>query len=415
MCKPCEKFIENLELNRASPLQLFTPWRVRWYSNGLLIGLALAFLVVVFSSSGVETFTGLIGGDFPSFYSAGNIVADGNGATLYSPDQQLAYQKALIGNRATAIPFAYPPHTALFYVPLSQLPFRFAYLVHSIAMVAALVLACGLLQRMYPQAIKSAHLLFALALTSFPIFWSVLLGLNTALSILLIVAVFYNVTRGRNLWAGFFLGLLFFKPQFAIPLAGLFFLSGRWQVWLNALLTLAALIVAGAVIVDPEGLQKWLDATYRLFTYNVSTLDFTVISIMGLADALGGHSSGIAQLLGWGGTAAASLVISWIWFVGGRRSNFGAQMALATLFTILIAPLTAFYDAGLALIPVVLLFGVMGRPSLRLVIFLWLTSYLQIVSEFVGVSLLPLPILVLLVLALHHLWGPATRSATVDS
>ena len=96
-------------------------------------------------------------------------------------------------------------------------------------MAAALALACGLLQRMYPQAIGSANIMFALALTSFPFFWSVFNGQNTTLSLLLIVACFYNMMNGRNILAGIFLGLLFFKPQFAFPLAGLFLLSGRWQ------------------------------------------------------------------------------------------------------------------------------------------------------------------------------------------
>ena len=108
----------------ASPRQLFSPWRVRWYTNAILFGIALAFLIVALSDSGAESITGSISGDFPSFYSAGSIVADGKGESLYSLDQQLAYQEGLLGRRDTAIAFAYPSYTALLYAPLSQLQFR---------------------------------------------------------------------------------------------------------------------------------------------------------------------------------------------------------------------------------------------------------------------------------------------------
>jgi hypothetical protein len=107
-------------LNLASRRQLLSPWRIRWYTNGILIGLALAFLFIVFSDSGADSVTGRIGGDFPSFYSAGSIVAAGKGENLYSLNQQLVYQEGLLGKRESAIAFAYPSYTALLYAPLSQ-------------------------------------------------------------------------------------------------------------------------------------------------------------------------------------------------------------------------------------------------------------------------------------------------------
>ena len=81
------------------------------------------------------------------------------------------------------------------------------------------------------------------------------------------------------------------------------------------------------------------------------------------------------------------------------------------VFIILIATVTSFYDVGLAVITVIVLFGVTGRISLRLLAFLWLTSHLHLLSPVAGINLLLIPLAVLLVVALRYLWVPATRAA----
>ena len=148
---------------------ILTPWRLKWYSRGALFALAVAFITVLLSGSGPETITGRVGGDYPAFYSAGQIIADGAAENLYSLDTQRDYQKPLIGDQSGVLPFAYPPHFALLYAPLSELPFRLSYAVHTLALVAALALACVLIQRMYPSLIQSPFLLFFLTLTAYPV------------------------------------------------------------------------------------------------------------------------------------------------------------------------------------------------------------------------------------------------------
>ena len=132
---------------------VLTPWRMKWYSRGALLALAVALVVILVTGSGTTTMTGRIGGDYPAFYTAGQMIADGKADTLYSLSQQRAYQKVFVGEDSGVLPFAYPPHFALVYAPLSQLPFRISYAVHTLAMVAALALACLLIQRLYPQLI----------------------------------------------------------------------------------------------------------------------------------------------------------------------------------------------------------------------------------------------------------------------
>lgn len=184
--------------------EILTPWRVKWYSRGALLALAVAFVVILVSGSGTTTITGRVGGDYPAFYAAGQIVADGKADSLYSLSQQREYQQKLIGEESGVLPFAYPPLFAIAYAPLSQLPFRLSYAVHTLLMVAALALACVLIQRIYPRLIEKPELLFFLALTVYPILRSIMGAQNTALSLLLIVLVWYKVLRNKHYQAGIF-------------------------------------------------------------------------------------------------------------------------------------------------------------------------------------------------------------------
>ena len=73
---------------------VLTAWRLKWYSRGALLALAVAFVVILVTGSGTTTLTGRVGGDYPAFYSAGQIIADGQAETLYSPRQQRAYPRS---------------------------------------------------------------------------------------------------------------------------------------------------------------------------------------------------------------------------------------------------------------------------------------------------------------------------------
>ena len=56
--------------------------------------------LVLLSGDGSTTASGRVGGDFPAFYSAGSIVADGNIDALWDPATQAAAQVDLLGEGA---------------------------------------------------------------------------------------------------------------------------------------------------------------------------------------------------------------------------------------------------------------------------------------------------------------------------
>lgn len=394
---------------------VLTPWRVKWYSRGSLFALAVAFLVILVTTTGTATITGgQLGGDYPEFYSAGRIIAEGEAKQLYALDKQREYQKELLGVPGAVIPFVYPPHFALVYVPLSKLPFRVSYAVHALAMVAALALACLLIQRIYPNLIASPYLLFFLALTAYPIFRSVIGGQNTALSILLIVLCWYKVLHNKHYQAGLYLGLLLFKPQFAVPLAGLFFLSGRWRVWLSAGATGIVLFGVNSALLGPAWFVDWFDIIAAFLGADARTNFGELVSWQGFLQAVMGPGNSIAMALGWGLSAATILAISWVWYAGGRQADFSAQLALASICIVLISPHTLYYDSGIVLIAVVVLLARLGRLNANVILGVWAAGLPQLLSPSLGFSLSFVPVVVMLGFAVFYLWSSGVKKTGVQ-
>ena len=392
---------------------VLTPWRLKWYSRGAVLAIAVAFLVVVMTGSGNTTLTGRIGGDYRAFYAAGEIVAEGEVENLYSLQTQFDHQRKLLLEPKEFLVFAYPPHFALAYAPLAELPFRVSYIVHTLIMVAALALACVLIQRMYPKLIESPFLLFFLALTAYPILRSVFGGQNTALTILLIVLCWYNVLHNRHYQAGIYLGLLFFKPQFAVPLAGLFFLSGRWRVWMSAGATGIVLFAVNWALLGPDWFVDWIDGARSQFLLDGRISYTAMVSWLGAAHGLFGANPDVANVIGWTLSVLTILAISWVWYRGGQKADFSAQLALAALCLPLISPHTAYYDTGIALIAVVVLLSRLGGLNLGLIVAVWAAGALELLAPIAGFSLSSLPLIVILGIATKHLWSDGSKTAQV--
>ncbi|MFP3908031.1 MAG: hypothetical protein ACLFWR_13455, partial [Acidimicrobiales bacterium] len=87
-------------------------WRWRTYPLAIVVAIVAAVVLVVVSSDGASSLSGRLGGDFPEFYAAGQIVADGDGDRLYDVDRQVEAQSRYWGEDGSLILFAYPPVVA---------------------------------------------------------------------------------------------------------------------------------------------------------------------------------------------------------------------------------------------------------------------------------------------------------------
>ena len=153
-----------------------TPWRIKWYSISLLFAIGMSFIIVVsLVEVGASTLTGRLGGDYPAFYGAGRIIAEGDWENLYSGTRQLEIQKDLFPNEKSGfLAFSYPPFVALAYYPLSLLDYRISYIIHSLLMVSALVLTIELIRSF--NSVIDRYKLSALALSLAFILYTGLFG-----------------------------------------------------------------------------------------------------------------------------------------------------------------------------------------------------------------------------------------------
>ena len=253
-------------------------------------------------------------------------------------------------------------------------------------MISALVATCRLVRRVYPGAFQSDYLIVFFALTYYPMFRSVFGGQNTALSLLLIVLCWHRVLNARQAEAGLYLGLLLYKPQFALPLVGLFLLSGRWRVSAAAAAVAAVLYVVGAFVSGFDWPVVWIEAARRFASIDAAANAANAVSWLGFAEALFGAGEPVALTLGHGLAALTIILISGIWFFGGRKADLGAQLALGSVCLVLISPHAMFYDIGIALTALAVLYGPSGRARPSIIVTLWALGSLQLLAPFADMS-----------------------------
>ena len=330
-------------------MPFMTPERLRRYSVGLLVGVAIGFAASVFSGQGGSTLTGRLGGDFPAFYGAARIVADGDAVDLYERARQQAAQRDLIPAQSGFLLFAYPPYVAVAYAPLALLPYRLAYVLHTAFMLGAVILSLHLLRRISRPIDRQFLPVVALALAFYPLLMATFNGQNTPITLLLIVLTWRAALGGRLWLAGVWLGLLLYKPQFALPLVGLYLLSGRWKVAVASAAVGAVLFGVSAVATGGDWFSEWLAFARWFANVDAEINRHNAISWLGFLQALLGTESRAALVAG--GMLIGTMVVgvSWLWAVAGRRGDETARMAVTVPCLVLMSPHAMYYEIGVCL------------------------------------------------------------------
>lgn len=379
--------------------------RRRRLAAAVLVALGCAFAVVVVTARGSTGPTGRLGGDYPAFHTAGELVLDGRFHELYDLEAQAAVQSDLQGGEEGFLAFAYPPHVALVYAPLAALPYRAAYAVHTLAMVACCVGALWLLRPRIPLLDREFPVVVAGTVTSLPVFVALGLGQNTALTLLLGALVWRGLTDHRPVLAGIAAGLMWYRPQYGIPLTGLLLVGRR----------VPAVAVTGAVVALSwmvgvawggwTWVGSWFDAVSRFVELDGTANAHNAVTPYGAVEAVTAPASA-AALATWvvvGAAAAALLVLVWHRRVGtGTGADVDLAMAIALAGLLVVSNHSLYYDLGL-LVPGVCLAADRGLagPRLaggRLLAGAWLVALAHLAAPGLGVDPLALAPLALLAL-----------------
>jgi len=281
--------------------------------------------------------------------------------------------------------FAYPPHTALAYVPLSHLPYRLSYALHTMLMVGAMVAALYLVRPMLPLVDRHFELTVIGAISFYPMYRAITGGQNTALTLLLLAGSWRAVNARRDAVGGVLLGLLLFKPQFALPIIGLHLLARRWRVGLSAALTAFACWGVGAALLGFGWLGNWLDSVRFFSDLDARVNRRNAVSFLGVADTVFGVGDTRGRVVGATLALATVVALILLWRNHGRR-DLCAPMIVALPAIVLISPHAMFYDAGLLVLPLAALLAARHVHVRQAAVVLWFAGLLDLAKHAVGLT-----------------------------
>ena len=350
-----------------------------------LIPLVFPFVVMVAIADGREVVGGVLGGDLPAFFNAGKLVNEGSVDRLYDLEALAEIHASWAGDGVYGLPFLYPPFVAAVFAPLALLPYRAAYLIHTLVMVAALGVSVVLLRKKLPRVDRWPLEAFLLAANFYPMFRSMMGGQNTALTLLCLVGGYRALDDDRPVLAGAILGLLFYKPQFALPVVGLLLIRHR-RALIGVSITAGLLWLAGAAILGENWLRIWIDGARSQSEDLIPQVPFWNIDLIGVSEEIFGHGTVVAYAAG--AMAALPIVVGLIWIWRNPAITLDLKFAALVSGLPLVSVHVLWYEAGLLIFPFAVLVNRLGRDAIGRMLGLMMLSFVGfLVPLFSGVPL----------------------------
>ncbi|MFO0799288.1 MAG: glycosyltransferase family 87 protein [Gemmataceae bacterium] len=200
--------------------------------------------------------------DFLEFWSAGAVVA--RGGNPYDPDALLAEQRRAEPDRDAAVMMWNPPWSLAVYVPVGLLPVRWATLVWIGLQLAAVMLSCDWLWRVYRGPARLRWVPQVLGLTFGPVVWNVLYGQNAGLLLLGLAGFVHFRVAGKSGRAGACAALTALKPHLLAVFGVLLVLDAMSRPGRAALAAGAATLavaLGGVLLMNPDVVTQFVRTT----------------------------------------------------------------------------------------------------------------------------------------------------------
>jgi hypothetical protein len=290
--------------------------------------------------------------DFGVFWTASALIQNGDAAQLYHAP---AFREALLqvmGPDFPDLPFLYPPHAALFLLPLALLP--------PLAAMAAwlcltfLVALAGLWRDLAPRA----GLVFALLISPASVV-NIACGQNGYLSAGLLGGGLLLLKR-HPFVAGILLGLLSYKPQLGLVLPFALLAGRHWLAFAAAVMTTLSLLLLSWLILGSTAWSLYLGETVHGQMDLLQNFTFASFAVY-MAGLLAGLPGWLAALLQGGASLLA--ICGSIWACR-HELPLPLQAAIVMTGTFLAAPYILPYDMMIVAAAILL---VVGSGHLRLV------------------------------------------------
>jgi hypothetical protein len=266
-----------------------------------VLGGCLLFHLAILWESRKEIAAGY--GDFIIFYTGAQIINDGKSNELFNVETQNSYQaKFDVPQLEWPLPFNHAPYELFLFLPLAHFTYPVAHAIWS----GMNLISLGIMLHLLLPYVQSQHNFFiAVALFAwFPTMETLRLGQDSIMSTLLLLAVFINLKRQRDGWAGFFLALGLYKPQLVLPMAGAFLVARRWQTLTIFSITGLILVAISLGMVGWQGAFDFVSILRLMDNYSYIIFPANMPNIRGLSHVL--FNSGGLEFL----ASTATVVIS---------------------------------------------------------------------------------------------------------
>ncbi len=344
--------------------------------------------------------------DFTIYYTAGTMLRQGLGHSLYDNTRQYEVQQEFaprVATRMGALPFNHPPFEAILLLPFAYLPYRLAYFLWTLANLAILTVLPRLV-RPYVSGMErwSAARWSLLSIAFFPIFFALLQGQDAILLMLLYGLAFVALKRERLWWAGACLAGGLFKFHLVLPFVFLLLLQQRTWPRRGKILagfTLVASLLA-VISLAAVGIHQILAYPHYVLTLeetmakgaimpsdmpNLRGVLYLIASKLPHLDLLSVALSGIIFF-----------VAAWISFSNSKNDrDDNLKFALAVFATVLVSYHGLGYDLCILALPIVLL----GATLKNTATFTWTQS----INLTALAGLLFAPLHLVLLLRYNHL------------
>ena len=194
--------------------------------------------------------------DFVLTYFGAYMVRHGEGAKLYDVREQIKVRDSLF-RHPNPLLYEHPPFEALLFAPLAGLPFRQAYLIWGIVN-AGIWLLLPYVLRPHAPAPKDQVGYIGLWLLFAPLGVALFMGQTSLVLLLVYIATFLSLKRGRDLKAGWWLGFGLFKFQFVLPFVLIFLFRRKWNFLAGFLLSATLLGVLSLIAVGWQGIVGYV-------------------------------------------------------------------------------------------------------------------------------------------------------------
>jgi hypothetical protein len=322
---------------------------------GILVSLGMVHLATMADPG--ESFVSRPAGDYAAFYTGAALVERGRGEDLFDLSAQHAAQLELLGDdRPYWQPYLNPPALALALSSTADLGFVGSFRVFALASLLLLLLSLAYLTRATPKlsGTRTGRLtILFLTLGYLPVAVTTFGGQNTGLTLALLAFTFAAARLEHTVLAGLFLGLLTYKPQFALMIGLVFLFRGQFKIIGISALVAAAHYGLGAWVCGPAWPLDYLSMLGEHMPTEMAQNGPWHISLPPLAGRL--FPVPASTILTAAGAVAILLVLaktSLAHQVDSRR--FPTLFALAVLASMLLSPHLQYYDLGIIALPAIL-------------------------------------------------------------